>query len=114
MCAFALASGQGRGPGKFGLVPLVLPISIDHPVERQFEVRARRATIEETLFWVPQSGSVGLGISVLSYGGGVQFGVVSDATLCPDPHHIFDRFQPEFERLLLVALMMPWGHAVLP
>ena len=29
------------------------------------------AMIEETLFWVPQSGSVGVGVSILSYGGGV-------------------------------------------
>jgi WS/DGAT/MGAT family acyltransferase len=35
------------------------------------------STVEEALFWVPQSGTVGLGISILSYGGGVQFGVVS-------------------------------------
>ena len=66
-------------------------------------------TVEETLAWVPQSGSVGLGISVLSYGGGVQFGVVSDTTLCPDPQQIIDRFEPEFAKLALVTLMLPWG-----
>ena len=31
------------------------------------------ATIEQNMFWVPQSGDVGLGVSILSYGGGVQF-----------------------------------------
>ena len=30
------------------------------------------------MFWVPQTGSVGLGVSILSYGGGVQFGVITD------------------------------------
>lgn len=67
------------------------------------------ATIEESLFWVPQSGTVGLGVSILSYGGGVQFGVVADATLCPDPQRIIDRFAPQFDTLTWLALMLPWG-----
>ena len=58
------------------------------------------STVEQSLFWVPQSGSVGLGVSILSYGGGVQFGVVADTALCPDPQAIIDQFEPEFERLV--------------
>jgi len=151
---------------RFGLAPLVLPIGLDNPVERVYEVRRRMgglkdsmqpllafgllavagllvkpaqdamlslfskkttavmtnvpgpreqlkicgSTIEESLFWVPQSGTVGLGVSILSYGGGVQFGVVSDATLCPDPQQIIDRFEPEFAKLSVVTLMLPWGE----
>jgi WS/DGAT/MGAT family acyltransferase len=68
------------------------------------------STIEETLFWVPQSGTVGLGVSILSYGGGVQFGVVSDSALCPDPQKIIDQFEPEFAKLAMVTLMLPWGE----
>ncbi len=68
------------------------------------------STLEQTLFWVPQSGSVGLGVSILSYGGGVQFGVMADSTLCPEPQRIVDAFAPEFERLLMVTLMLPWGE----
>ena len=67
------------------------------------------STIEEVLFWVPQSGTVGLGVSILSYGGSVQFGVVADATLCPDPQAIIDEFAPEFDKLTLLTLMLPWG-----
>ena len=74
------------------------------------KLRICGATIEETLFWVPQSGSVGLGVSILSYAGGVQFGIVSDATLCPDPQRIIDGFAPEFARLTWLALMLPWGE----
>jgi len=48
---------------------------------------------------VPQSGTVGLGVSILSYGGGVQFAVISDTALCPDPQAIIDRFAPEFALL---------------
>ncbi len=150
---------------QFGLAPLVLPIGMDNPVERVYEVRSRMrglkgsmqpllafgllavagllikpaqdallnlfsrkttavmtnvpgprnklticgSTIEENLFWVPQSGSVGLGVSILSYGGGVQFGVVTDATLCPDPQQIIDQFEPEFAKLSMLTLMLPWG-----
>ncbi len=152
---------------RFGLVPLVLPIGLDNPIERVFEVRARMnalkgslqplltfgllsvagllikpaqdallalfgrkttavmtnvpgpaskmqfcgATLEQTMVWVPQTGTVGLGVSILSYGGGVQFGVIADSTLCPDPQRIIDAFGPEFEKLLTLTLMLPWGDA---
>ena len=66
------------------------------------------ATLEQTMFWVPQTGTVGLGVSILSYGGGVQFGVISDSALCPDPQQIIDAFEPEFAQLLAVTLMLPW------
>lgn len=150
---------------RFGLVPLVLPIGLDNPIERALAVRARMSslkgslqplltfgllsvagllikpaqdallslfgrkttavmtnvpgpseklkvcgsTLEQTMFWVPQSGTVGLGVSILSYGGGVQFGVIADTTLCPDPQKIIDEFEPEFRRLLTLTLMLPWG-----
>jgi hypothetical protein len=57
---------------------------------------------------VPQSGTVGLGVSVLSYGGGVQFGLISDAVLCPDPKKIVNKFASEFAKLSLLTLMLPW------
>ena len=151
---------------RFGLAPVVLPIGLDNPIERVYEVRRRMgqlkgsmqpllafgllamagllvkpaqdamlnlfskkttavmtnvpgpreklkflgATLEQSLFWVPQSGSVGLGVSILSYGGGVQFGVITDATLCPDPQKIIDGFEPEFAKLSLLMLMLPWGE----
>src|SRR5262245_27193990 len=65
--------------------------------------------IRQTMFWVPASGHIGVGVSILSYAGGVQFGLITDAGLCPDPQAIIDRFQPEFDKLLLVTLMLPWG-----
>jgi len=151
---------------RFGLVPLVLPIGMDNPVERVYEVRRRMAalkgsyqpllafsllavagllikpaqammlnlfakkttavvtnvpgpreklrfcgaTLEQSMFWVPQSGDVGLGVSILSYGGGVQFGVITDSLLCPEPQRIIDEFLPEFAKLSIVTLMLPWGE----
>jgi diacylglycerol O-acyltransferase / wax synthase len=68
------------------------------------------ATIEQCLVWVPQSGTVGLGVSIFSYGGGVQFGVITDSKLCPDPQAIIDEFEPEFAKLAMLALMLPWGE----
>ncbi|MDE2504522.1 MAG: DUF1298 domain-containing protein, partial [Burkholderiales bacterium] len=66
------------------------------------------STLRQSLFWVPASGDVGVGVSILSYGGGVQFGLVTDRALCPDPQSIIDRFEPEFEQLLYLCLMLPW------
>ncbi|MES2362079.1 MAG: wax ester/triacylglycerol synthase family O-acyltransferase [Pseudomonadota bacterium] len=151
---------------RFGLVPLVLPIGVDNPIERVYEVRRRMAalkgsyqpllafsmlavagllikpaqdmmlnlfakkttavmtnvpgpreklkfcgaTLEQSMFWVPQSGDVGLGVSILSYGGGVQFGVITDSKLCPEPQRIIDEFVPEFAKLSIMTLMLPWGE----
>ena len=67
------------------------------------------ATLKQNMFWVPASGEVGLGVSILTYNGGVQFGLISDARLCPHPQRIIDRFEPEFEKLLLLTLMLPWN-----
>lgn len=69
------------------------------------------STLRQTMFWVPQSGDIGMGVSILSYGGGVQFGLITDEKLCPKPQEIIDRFEPEFEKLLMVTLMLPWGEA---
>ena len=150
---------------RFGLAPLVLPIGIENPVERMFEVRRRKnslkgsthpllafgllavagllikpaqdamlnlfgkkatavmtnvpcpgaklkllgATLDQCMFWVPQSGDIGLGVSILSYGGGVQFGVITDTGICAEPQKIIDEFEPEVARLSWLTLMLPWG-----
>ncbi|HWK85348.1 MAG TPA: wax ester/triacylglycerol synthase family O-acyltransferase [Caldimonas sp.] len=69
------------------------------------------STLRQTMFWVPSSGDIGVGVSILSYGGGVQFGLITDEALCPDPQAIVDAFAPEFETLSLLAMMLPWGEA---
>ena len=153
---------------KFGLVPLLLPIGIENPIARVFEVRrrmealktgytavvsmallgaagfaprivqtqaldflARKASavmtnvpgpqqalylagahVTRLMVWVPQSGDIGVGVSILSYNGGVQFGLITDQALCANPQQIIDRFEPEFEKLVLALCMLPWGQAV--
>ncbi len=149
----------------FGIVAVELPVGIEDPIERLYEVRRRmialkdsyeapvtlglfaalgyapklaqdqlfdlllsRATavmtnvpgpqhplylagslLEQVMFWVPQSGDLGMGVSILSFGGKVQFGLITDVALVPDPESIVSRFRPEFEQLLYFALMAPWG-----
>ncbi len=41
--------------------------------------------ITEQMFWVPQAGDIGLGVSIVSYAGQVQFGVVADESVLADP-----------------------------
>lgn len=56
--------------------------------------------IDDLMFWVPQSGRLGLGISILSYAGKVYLGVATDAGLVPDPDTIIEGFYQEVEALL--------------
>jgi WS/DGAT/MGAT family acyltransferase len=72
------------------------------------------STLKQTMFWVPASGDIGVGVSILSYGGGVQFGLITDRALCPEPQAIIDRFAPEFEKLTWLTLMLPWGDEPAP
>ena len=64
--------------------------------------------IERFMFWVPQSGDIGMGVSILSYNGEVQFGLITDRGLVPDPEHVIAQFGPEFEKLVLTTLLCPW------
>lgn len=65
--------------------------------------------LDQIMFWVPQSGDIGVGVSILSYAGGVQFGIVTDDAIANDPQQIIDRFKPEFEKLEWLALMSDWA-----
>ena len=150
----------------FGLVFLSLPIGIDNPFERLYEIQKRmgelknsyeavlalgllavcgmapnvveqtalglltaKATavmtnvpgpkepiylagnkVRDCMFWVPQSGDIGMGISILSYNEHIQFGLVTDANLVPDPEAIMGRFKGEFDKLLFSTLMEPWDE----
>ncbi|GIK88427.1 MAG: wax ester/triacylglycerol synthase family O-acyltransferase [Burkholderiales bacterium] len=66
------------------------------------------ARIDSLMFWVPQSGDIGMGVSIISYAGAVRFGLVTDRQLCPDPERVIARFGPEFEKLVLTTLLAPW------
>ena len=63
--------------------------------------------LDTIVFWVPQSGSIGVGISIFSYAGQVNVGLITDRGLAPDPDTIVAAFQEEFDRLLGLARL--WG-----
>ena len=67
-------------------------------------------TLREMMFWVPQTGSIGIGLSILSYRGQVHFGLISDARLIPDPDNVIRRFGAEFDKLLYLAMMGNWDE----
>ncbi len=155
---------EGKLGNRFGLVTLLLPVYMENPFERVFEVRRRMeelkcsyqpavalgvlaatgmapklvqdialnilankasavmtnvpgpqqplymagARLAQQMFWVPQSGDIGMGVSILSYNGRVQFGLVSDRRFVADPERIVTRFRPEFEKLLYALLLELW------
>ena len=56
--------------------------------------------ISNIMFWVPRSGAIGLGISILSYNDRVTIGVASDNGLLPDPETLLEGFEDEFNHLI--------------
>jgi WS/DGAT/MGAT family acyltransferase len=68
--------------------------------------------LREMMFWVPQTGSIGVGMSIMSYNGRVHFGLIADAKLIPDPDAVVRRFGPEFDKLVYLALMGSWDHVL--
>ena len=55
--------------------------------------------VRSMMFWVPQRADIGLGISILSFAGKVQVGVLADTTLVPDPNDLVRAFEEEFAAL---------------
>ena len=68
--------------------------------------------LREMMFWVPQTGSIGVGMSIMSYNGRVHFGLIADARLIPDPDAVIRRFGPEFDKLVYLALMGDWDRTL--
>ncbi len=61
--------------------------------------------LRQVMCWVPQAGDVSMGVSILSFDGQVQFGLVTDAAVIPDPEAVIANFASEFEQLLYYVLM---------
>jgi diacylglycerol O-acyltransferase / wax synthase len=72
------------------------------------------AKLSQMMFWVPQSGDIGMGVSILSYADMVQFGLITDHSMVPDPETITPLFKQEFESMLLALLLGRWSDAVDP
>lgn len=61
------------------------------------------APINMLMAWVPQSGRIGLGVSIISYNGKVWLGLATDQRLLPDPEQIIDYFYDEFKEYVTLA-----------
>jgi len=81
----------------FGLKGTAVMTNVIGPREQLY---LAGAPLDSLMFWVPQSGHLGLGVSILSYNGQVWMGTITDAGLVPDPEAIIDAFQTEFHELL--------------
>lgn len=79
----------------------------------QKQIAIAGSPVKQVMFWVPQSGDIGMGVSILSYAGNVQFGLITDAALTPDPEAIIGRFEREFEAYLYHVLLeaAAWAEA---
>jgi WS/DGAT/MGAT family acyltransferase len=157
---------------RFGLVFLSLPLGIDDPLDRLFELKRRMddlkgsqeavvafgilnaigmapsdienivvnifgakatavmtnvpgprgqiyfagAPVREMMFWVPQSGRLGLGVSIFSYNDQVWLGVATDQSLVPDPETIIAYYGEEIDELYSLTQKAGewWSAGALP
>ncbi len=65
------------------------------------------SVLKQSLFWVPQTADTGMGVSILSYAGKVQFGLIADVALTPNPEAVVRHFPEEFEKYLYYVLLDP-------
>jgi len=107
----------------YGLLSVVgsLPEAVEDPAIAWFSAKASLvasnvrgpgrpihlggAPISQVLFWVPQAGSIGAGVSMFTYNEEVQFGVIADRRLIPEPGELVSIIQTEFDRLVYLVLL---------
>ncbi|MGO9634732.1 MAG: wax ester/triacylglycerol synthase family O-acyltransferase [Steroidobacteraceae bacterium] len=107
----------------YGLLSLIgtLPDAVEDPAIAWFSAKASLvasnvrgpgrpmhlggAPISQVLFWVPQAGSIGAGVSMFTYNEEVQFGVIADRRLIPEPDQLVSIIQTEFDRLVYLVLL---------
>ncbi len=61
------------------------------------------ARLEGVVGWVPAAATIGMGISIFSYNGGVTVGLQVDPGLVPDPETIIADYEDEIAALAHVA-----------
>jgi hypothetical protein len=54
--------------------------------------------VEDLMFWIPHTVSLGIGISLMSYNGKVYMGLVTDEGLVNDPDAIVAAFTNELNQ----------------
>ena len=61
------------------------------------------ARMRNLVFWPPQSGGIGIGLSFFSYAGQLSFGVSTDLARLPNPRGLLEAFRSELEELLALT-----------
>lgn len=98
----------GRAPGQMEKLALDIfgskatGVMTNVPGPRQ-PIYMAGSKLDTLMFWVPQSGHLGLGVSIISYAGRVSLGVMTDAGLVPDPARIIAGFHQEFDELMALV-----------
>lgn len=67
------------------------------------------APVRQMMFWVPQSGRLGLGVSIFSYNDHVWLGVATDQGLAPNPETIVAYYQDEIAQLFALTQQVAEG-----
>jgi len=112
LLTFALLGASGRAPQFVQdqildlLASKTTAVMTNVPGSQQARYFAG-SKIEQEMVWVPQAGDIGMGVSILSYNGRVQFGLITDKNRVDDPEQIVGRFAEEFEKLLWLLLLEP-------
>lgn len=118
MAVFGLLNVIGMGPVEvenilvdiFGTKATGIMTNVPGPREQLY---LAGSPLQDIMFWVPQSGRLGLGVSIMSYKGRVLMGVATDAGLVPDPEVIISAFHEEFsEMMALVQMVRGDGQAM--
>ncbi|MGB1221513.1 MAG: WS/DGAT domain-containing protein, partial [Alcanivoracaceae bacterium] len=101
---YGMLSALGRGPEVLERTALdilskkasLVMTNVPGPPQPLYLAGAR---VLQPLVWVPQSGEVGVGLSILSYAGTVQFGVIADQALVPVPAELAAFYGSAFQAL---------------
>lgn len=100
------ALGRAAPPLQRGVVGILasrataIVTNVAGPQEPRF---VAGAPVEALLAWVPKTGGLALGVSILSYAGQVRLGVITDQGLVADPESIVAAFEAELDELLALA-----------
>jgi predicted flap endonuclease-1-like 5' DNA nuclease len=106
--AFGILNAIGMAPSEienivvniFGAKATAVMTNVPGP--RQ-QIYVAGAPVRQMMFWVPQSGRLGLGVSIFSYNNQVWLGVATDQRLVPKPETIVAYFRDEIDQLYALA-----------
>ncbi|MCS6843299.1 MAG: wax ester/triacylglycerol synthase family O-acyltransferase [Caldilineales bacterium] len=107
--AFSILNAIGMAPTEienvvvniFGLKGTAVMTNVPGPRHPIYLAGAR---VSQLMFWVPQSGRMGVGVSIFSYNNQVWLGVITDRGLVPDPDTIVAHFHDVVDEMYQLVL----------